>query len=168
MVPTVALTWLPCTRIRSEMLHIAKGLAEKTKRSSQLHASISGGAMHRLFRRGLKGQHTRIAPVLEQCAAFSKVGVGESPLPQGTLGNSSCPKLAGHSRLYQALSMRCNGRREHYLPILGGYGCPTSSSYPASCEASSWEFSLFSPGQHVARAASRGLFAHPALAVSCN
>ena len=154
---------LPCTRIRSEMLYIAKGLAEKTKDLSQLHASVSGGRCTGYFG-AAEGQHTRIAPVWNIVPHF-KVGVEESPLPKVPLGTAAV-RSCWHSRLYQALSMRCNGRREPYLPFLGGNGCPTSSII-LLVRGVIVEF-LCSPLAPCCTRCGTRPVAHPALAVSCN
>ena len=154
---------LPCTRIRFEMLYTTKGLAEKKVRSSQLHASVSGGRCRGYFG-AAEGQHTRIAPVWNSVPHF-KVGVGESPLPKVPLGTAAV-RSCWHSRLYQALSMRCNGRREHYLPILGGYGCPTSSTI-LLVRGVIVEFLCSPRATCCTRCVTRPV-AHPALSVSSN
>ena len=112
----------------------------------------------------LGGQHTRIAPVWNIVPHF-KVGVEESPLPKVPLGTAAV-RGCWHSRLYQALSMRCNGRREHYLPFLGGNGCPTSSII-LLVRGVIVEFLCSPLAPCCTRCVTRPV-AHPALAVSCN
>ena len=117
-------TCCPVPEYGSKCCTPPRDLRKKNERSSQLHASVSGGRCRGYFG-AAEGQHTRIAPVWNIVPHF-KVGVEESPLPKVPLGTAAV-RGCWHSRLYQALSMRCNGRREHYLPFLGGNGCPTSS-----------------------------------------
>ena len=70
-----------------------------------------------------------MAPVWSSVPHFGVVVKNLASI-QGTLGNSSCPILLA-LWANQALSMRCNGRREHYLLELGG-----------TREASLWYFSV--------------------------
>ena len=107
--------------VRSAVHH--QGTCGKHERSSQLPTSVSGKQCIGYFG-AAEGQHTRITPVWNIVPHF-KVGVKETPLPKVPLG-TAVVRGCWHSRLYQALSMRCNGRRENYLPFLGGNGCPTS------------------------------------------
>ena len=136
--------------VRSAVHH--QGTCGKHERSSQLPTSVSGKQCIGYFG-AAEGQHTRITPVWNIVPHF-KVGVKETPLPKVPLG-TAVVRGCWHSRLYQALSMRCNGRRETIYPSLAAMDV-LPAQLSCSCEAPSWSSSVLS-WHHVARTASQGL-----------
>ena len=79
--------------------------------------------------KGSVGNKVRIKPCeapVWSIATYSRVVAKVSPLPKVPLGTAAVLHC-WPSRLYQTLSMRCNGRRGHHLLELGYAEGPTGS-----------------------------------------